>query len=254
MKNPMRCAAVSPVPRLVARSCAVVAAGLLAGCAQLPSGLVSDATEVLARPATQAPPLNLPPAARPSYRVGDTFVFGRTGMERVSRLARDTVEWTGPEGQTFLTRVDFFAPLLQHQRWGRDLSSTLRGDPSALWPLQVGRSVRFDELRSAPGLLPGASEPSTFSWTCEVEGTRLASVPAGDFPAFHVVCRSRRAGLPLVLQTARWDYAPSLGHFVRHTWNEGGRGQELVLSAALPGELASAKRLQRLLERLQTQP
>lgn len=226
----------------------------LAGCSQLPTGLLTDAQEALSHPATEAPVLQLPAAARPSYRVGDTFVFGRTGVERVSRVARDTLEWTGPEGQVFLTRTDFFAPLLQQNRWGREIRSNLRGNPAALWPLQVGRSVSFEEDRTEPGLLPGSERKTTLQWTCGVQDVRLSVVPAGDFSSFHVVCRSRREGLPLVLQTARWDYAPSLGHFVRHSWNEGGRRHELVLSAALPGALATPERLQRLLERLQTEP
>lgn len=226
----------------------------LAGCAQLPTGLVTDAQEAMSQPEAPVPALQLSPAPRPAYRVGDTFVFGRTGVERVSRVARDTLEWTGPEGQVFLTRTDFFAPLLQQNRWGRDIRSSLRGSPAALWPLQVGRSVSFEEDRTEPGLLPGSERRTTLLWTCEVQDARLSVVPAGDFPSFHVVCRSRREGLPLVLQTARWDYAPSLGHFVRHSWNEGGRRHELVLSAALPGELATPERLQRLLERVQTQP
>jgi hypothetical protein len=114
--------------------------------------------------------------------------------------------------------------------------------------------VDFVEERTEPGVFPGSQRQTTLQWTCEVQDIRLSVVPAGDFPTFHVVCRSRREGLPLVLQTARWDYAPSLGHFVRHSWNEGGRRHELVLSAALPGELATPQRLQRLLERLQIQP
>ena len=227
---------------------------LLSACAQMPTGMASDVAQALSQTAAGPPPLALPPAPRPRYRVGDTFVFGRTGIERISRLERDTVTWTGAEGQTFLTRVDFFAPLLQQNRWGQDIRSTLSGEPAALWPLQVGRSVRFEEQRSTPSVWPGGPQTTTYEWTCEVEDARLASVPAGDFPAFHVACRSRLAGVPLVLQTARWDYAPSLGHFVRHTWNEGGRGHELVLTAALPGELATPQRLQRLMERLQTQP
>ena len=226
----------------------------LAGCSQLPTGMMSDAQQALSQPGTEAPVLQLPAAPRPTYRVGDTFVFGRTGVERVTRVGRDTLEWTGPEGQSFLTRTDFFAPLLQQNRWGRDIRSTLRGDPSALWPLQVGRQVGFVEERTEPGVLPGSQNQTTLQWRCAVEDARWSVVPAGDFPVFHVVCRSRREGLPLTLQTARWDYAPSLGHFVRHSWNEGGRRHELVLSAALPGELATPQRLQRLLERLQTQP
>jgi hypothetical protein len=226
----------------------------LAGCAQWPTGLVADAQEALSQPAAPAPALQLPPAQRPVYRVGDTFVFGRVGVERVSRVARDTLEWTGPEGQVFLTRTDFFAPLLQQNRWGRDIRSSLRGNPAALWPLQVGRNVNFEEDRTEPGLLPGSERRTTLQWTCEVQDVRLSVVPAGDFPSFHVVCRSRREGLPLVLQTARWDYAPALGHFVRHSWNEGGRRHELVLSAAVPGELATPERLQRLIERLQAEP
>ncbi len=229
-------------------------AAALVGCAKLPTGMVSDARESLSRPSAEVVPVQLPAATRPTYRVGDTFVFGRTGVERVARVGRDTVEWAGPEGQGFVTGVDFFTPILQQVREGREIRSSLRGEPAALWPLQVGRRVVFEELRTEPGVVTGKPSETLLQWTCEVEDARLSVVPAGDFPSFHVVCRSRRSGIPLVLQTARWDYAPSLGHFVKYSWNEGGRRQELFLSAALPGPLATPQRLKRLLERLQTQP
>ena len=234
----------------------VTGCALLSACARMPSGLVTDATSVFTSDAAATPPvaLELPPARRVPYRVGDTFVYGRIGVERVSAVGRDGLEWTGPEGQTFRTGLDFFTPLTQPDGQNPAVTSTLEGSPGALWPLSVGREVVFEEVRRAPALVSGRPSETRYRWECRVEDTRISAVPAGDFATFHVVCRSFRPGLRLPRQTARWDYAPSLGHFVRHSWNAGGRRHELQLSAALPGRLATPARLNQLLQRLQDQP
>lgn len=234
----------------------ITGCALLSACARMPSGLVTDATGVFTSDAAATPPvaLELPPARRAPYRVGDTFVYGRIGVERVSAVRGDGLEWTGPEGQTFRTGLDFFTPLTQPDGQNPAATSTLKGNPGALWPLSVGREVVFEEVRRAPALVTGRPAETRYRWECRVEDIRISAVPAGDFAAYHVVCRSYRPGLRLPRQTARWDYAPSLGHFVRYSWNEGGRRQELQLSAALPGELATPARLSQLLQRLQSQP
>ena len=76
-------------------------------------------------------------------------------------------------------------------------------------------------------------------------------MPAGDFETFHVRCKSYRQDFFLQLQTITWDYAPSLGHYVRRTWYERGRPRQSQLAAALPGALATAPRVAATLERLQ---
>jgi len=229
---------------------------LLSACAQMPSGLITDATGAFTSEdaASPAVALALPPARRAPYRMGDTFIYGRIGVERVSVVRRDGLEWTGPEGQTFSTGLDFFTPITQPDGQNPAFGSTLQGRPEALWPLQVGREVVFEELRREPALVTGRPQETRYRWACRVEDTRISRVPAGDFDTFHVVCRSYRPGIALPRQTARWDYAPSIGHFVRYSWNEGGRRQELQLSAALPGELATPTRVSQLLQRLQIQP
>ena len=83
--------------------------------------------------------------------------------------------------------------------------------------------------------------------------TRSVSVPAGDFDSFHVRCEALRADLPVrvPLQVVSWDYAPSLGHYVRRTWFDAGRQRETALAAALPAPLATPARIAATRQRLQ---
>ena len=79
---------------------------------------------------------------------------------------------------------------------------------------------------------------------------------AGDYDTFHVRCEAHRPDLPLrvPVQVMAWDYAPSLGHYVRRQWFEGGQARESVLSAALPAEVATPARLDQVLQRLREAP
>ena len=78
----------------------------------------------------------------------------------------------------------------------------------------------------------------------------MSFVPAGDFATWHVRCAAFSPNFPLPLQTITWDYAPSLGHYVRRTWFEDRRQREVMLSAALPGKAATPARIEAVLARL----
>jgi hypothetical protein len=230
---------------------------LLAGCGHLPSGGLQDAADALRRDdAPAAPPVVLADAAAPARRVGDTFVFGRSSLRRVVAVSGGQIEWATSDDRRYLSSRHFFAPVLAIDTPGEQRRSTLRGDPGALWPLRVGRSVEFDELRTTRHLALGLERRSTLRWRCTVPETRHVSVPAGDFDSFHVRCEAHRADLPvrLPLQIVAWDYAPTLGHYVRRQWYEAGRLRESVLGAALPARVATPERVAALLERLQQMP
>jgi len=233
----------------------LLATAALAGCGHLPSGGLQDVADAMRRDTEPAaPPVVLEPAAAPARQVGDTFVFGRDTLRRVTAVGDGQIEWSTGDQRRYRSSVHFFAPLLALDTPGEQRRSVLRGNPGALWPLRVGRSVRFEEERTTRLTALGVERRSTLQWHCSVPEARLVSVPAGDHESFHVRCEARAAGLPVPLQRVSWDYAPALGHYVRRQWYEGGRLREAVLSAALPARLATPERVAALLERLQQMP
>lgn len=231
---------------------AFVASALAAGCSHLPSGGLQDALNALA-PAEPVPalPLVLPPAPRPSARVGDTFVFGSASVRRVAAVSPTALTWTTTDGQRLRTGRDFFTPVLEQTLPDRRITSQLSGQPADLWPLSVGKTVTFNELRTTTLTTFNRTVQTPLRWECEVVDARVSQVPAGDFETFHVSCKAYRQDFFLLLQTITWDYAPSLGHYVRRTWYERGRPRQSQLAAALPGALATAPRVAATLERLQ---
>ncbi|NLF55701.1 MAG: hypothetical protein GX576_15135 [Thauera phenolivorans] len=240
--------------RLAAIPCA--AAALLGACARLPAvGFDAGAMfeDVRSTFDTRPVPASLAPALRPAYRRGDTFVFGRKTVRRVAAVGRDGIEWTTEDGERYRATRDFFVPHLAYEHAGQRVSSTISGRPEGLWPLEVGKKLSFEETRRTFWPATGNTRSVDFRWDCEVVDARMAYVAAGDFETFHVRCSAYRAGFFLPVQTLSWDYSPALGHYVRRTWFDGGSSRELVLSAALPGELASETRIARVLERLATE-
>lgn len=230
----------------------------LAGCQSLPSGLLGDVQRSMQTEAAGVrAPVLLPPAPRPVYRVGDSFVFGRSSVRTVSAVAPGAISWrsgsAAPGGtvQTYRSAPELFAPVLDFPGQSDTPVSRIANRQGTLWPLQAGRSARFDEWRRPAR--PGAAE-RLYRWACEVGEPRVVSVPAGDFASYPVSCRSSQDGLPLATQVLSWDYAPSLGHYVRRSWLDNGRQRETRLSAALPAELATPERMARVLQRLQAAP
>lgn len=231
---------------------ALLAAALATACSHLPSGGLQDAIDAFTpnEPVAGVAP-TLPPAPRPAVRVGDTYVFGAASVRRVASVTPTSLTWTTTDGQRLRTSRDFFAPLLEQTLPDGRITSRLSGEPGALWPLSVGKTVTFNEARNSELTALQRTIETSLRWECAVIDTRVSQVPAGDFETFHVACKAFRSGFFLPLQTVTWDYAPSLGHYVRRTWFDGGRQRESQLGAALPGSLATASRLQTTLQRLQ---
>jgi uncharacterized membrane protein YfbV (UPF0208 family) len=231
---------------------AITFAALAGGCSHLPSGGLQDAIDALTPTGSVAGiPRALPPAPRPAVRVGDTYVFGASSVRRVAAVSPTALTWTTTDGQSFRTGRDFFTPVLDQTLPDRRISSRLSGQPGALWPLSVGKKVVFEETRVTSMTVFERDIKTALRWECEVVDIRVSQVPAGDFDTFHVVCNAFRASLFLPLQTVTWDYAPSLGHYVRRTWFESGQRRQSALGAAIPGPLATAPRVAAVLERLQ---
>jgi hypothetical protein len=231
---------------------ALIGAALLAaGCSHLPSGGLQDALDVFT-PSASGPrvPIHLDPAPRPAVRAGDTYIYGAASVRRVSAVSATALTWTTTDGHSLRTGRDFFTPLLEQTLPDQRLTSRLSGQPGAMWPLAVGKKVTFEESRTTRMTVLAREVSTQLRWECEVVDTRLSQVPAGDFETYHVACKAYRSGFFLPVQSVTWDYAPSLGHYVRRTWFEGGRPRQAVLAAALPAPLATPPRIAATLERL----
>jgi hypothetical protein len=224
---------------------------LAAGCSHLPSGGLQDALDVFT-PNGSGPriPIALAPAPRPGARAGDTYIYGAASVRRVAAVSATTLTWTTTGGHRLRTGRDFFTPLLEQTLPDQQLTSRLSGQPGSLWPLAVGKKVTFEESRTTRMKALDREVTMQLRWECAVVDTRLSQVPAGDFETFHVACKAYRSGFFLPLQAVTWDYAPSLGHYVRRTWFEGGRPRQAQLAAALPAALATPPRIAATLERL----
>ncbi|MCU0930523.1 MAG: hypothetical protein MUE43_01730 [Serpentinimonas sp.] len=231
----------------------ILAASALAGCAGTPPEWVPQSVrDAVAQFQASPHPAAPGPAPRPMLRPGDAFIFGRSTVMQVVgvetavpgalRWRTGNVEW--------LASRDFFVPVLEHRYTSGATSSTIEGNPGALWPLEPGKTVAFTEQRTETLTLTGTQLRQTLRWTCTVQDARMSYVPAGDFETYRVACEARGDRVPLVLQRIQWDYAPALGHYVRREWLEGSRQREVVLSAALPAAVATPERLARTLGRL----
>lgn len=227
---------------------------VMQACANLPTIGLDDPERMLASSAqtlTSRPvPVSLPPAARPRLTRGDTFIYGEKRIRRITAIDGHGVSWLTEDGSEQRGSFDFFVPSLRHTNPAGRVESTINGTPEALWPLVAGNQVSFEEIRKTTSPLSASPRSQTFRWQCEVSDMRMSYVPAGDFETFHVICRSYLPILFVPVQVVTWDYAPSLGHYVRRTWFSGGKQRQTMLSAALPGKLASPGRIEAVLNRL----
>lgn len=226
----------------------------LSACATLPAIGLDDPDRMIASSAqalaNRTVPANLPPAARPHRVRGDTFIYGGTRVRRITAIDGRGIAWITEDGSQQHSGLDFFTPRTRYTTPTGQVDSTIDGDPGKLWPLAPGNKVSFVETRHTTWTRGGNRRSQTFRWECEVADMRMSYVPAGDFETFHVICRSYLPVLFVPVQVVAWDYAPLLGHYVRRTWFSAGKQRQTMLSAALPGKLATPKRIAAAVERL----
>lgn len=191
--------------------------------------------------------VELEPAHRLPVQAGSVYVYDQNQVKRLLAVEKSHLVWQVGD-DTHWGSTDFFAPLVQKNEG--QVTSTLDGQPEALWPLSVGRSVVFRETRLTNTRWSSKPRTQTLEWRCDVLPATVAHVPAGDYPSWPVSCSARPPGWPLATERITWDYAPALGQPVRVVWFEGGQQRGSVLWAALPGKSATPEAVQRLLSRL----
>lgn len=203
----------SPFARAACIPLLFAATLLLAGCFE--SLGVSPPSFDFAKPVEY---VELPPAALPSYRAGDRFVYrDNKGVERVRSVVRtegERVDWVTEEGYRFTSARNFALPLLAWD--GKSSAGRMLGrpDPNFLWPLREGAradiTVRYNKRYKANN----ESKVYAEHWSCEVGRPRVVSVPAGRFASYEIVCKRFNAAKK-VTRTHIWYYAPEIGHFVK---------------------------------------
>lgn len=232
------------------RSMALAGGGLiLAGCAALQSA--EDLLLDLAA-GGGGPRIELPPAEKPVLREGDTFIYEGARVRQVASIVGNKVSWTDLTRDLYRTDPSFFVPLLHQRRPDRTITREVTGDPATLWPLAVGKRIEFtvDTTTAYDNDTPPVT--SRRHWKCRVPRTHEVETPAGIYDAYRVECRSYRARWRNPVLVVTWEYAPAIGHFVVRDWRNQRTGTRNTyrLEAALPGELATPKRVRATLARL----
>lgn len=138
------------------------------------------------------PLAQLPPAPKPLYQPGDTYVFNDDGnvvQEQVVGVTPDRVTWTNDSGLIWTTTNELVTPQLSwssHPELGRG-RQTVIGNPGTLFPLQEGNIVAFG--------IRGNSEKVPTGWEdelrCVVAGQEDVTVPAGTFTTFRIDCKRK---------------------------------------------------------------
>ena len=214
------------------RKCAFVlpAAALalaLAGCKteggpEAPAKVQKAAQTPAAKVATAPAKAELPAGVRRPSAVGDKGVWKQDGKEVVwetVKLNGSIAEFHGPGGCKVVLDLSSYSPAWSwRDSSGSTGSRKIEKHAGGLFPLAVGNTESWQFTgRNSKG--------KTWSnmRSCKVAGTANVTVPAGNFDAYHVVCREN---------SARYDYwfAPELGFTV------------ISSKAPLPGKKSSRYR------------
>ena len=164
----------------------------------------NPAAKVETAPAKAA---TLPPGVRRAPAVGDKSVWKQRGDKELAwktvKLDGSIAEIHGSNGCKAVTDRSTYAPTLGWRNCsGSTASQKVEKQAGRLFPLAVGNT----EYWSFSGR---SDKGNTWSGTrsCKVAGTANVTVPAGNFDAYHVICRE---------SSARYDYwfAPELGYTV----------------------------------------
>jgi hypothetical protein len=175
----------------------VVAVLALTGCSMDGSSLskISEPTgtaDTSKEKINAATALELPPAPRPLYAVGDTFLYSDDGIlvqEQVVSATPDRVTWANDQGMIWTTSNDLSTPQRSwssHPTLGRG-RQTIIGNPQALFPLQKGNAVSY-EVRGNSEVLPTGWRDEH---RCVVLGQVDVEVSAARHTTFHISCQRK---------------------------------------------------------------
>ncbi len=159
---------------------------------------------------------SLPPAALPTYGLGNSYQFSDGSNDSVAAVEGDVVRWRD-NGDTFVTSRDVLAPRLTWADRAALGERRISGDPSLLFPLAPAKSVRFIATRTVHPRVGGEQVTVQEDWACNVIGAARVTTGAGDFNTWRVDCTMRET--PAVtgsgLIQRMFYYAPDIGFYIR---------------------------------------
>ncbi len=185
------------------------------------------------------PVMGMAPAELPQPTLGDQSYYTGGRSERVTAVEGQTVSWYRSGGKHFQGSADFTLPEELQESSTKRVSNELIGDPNSIWPVNLGKNVKFSVKRVSTRKSSGVSgDPAERFWRCEVNSSESLSVAAGDFDVYRIDC-TRSAANTRFRQRVVWYYAPSIEKPVlRLNFRRYGKKNRLELMAfdpALPG-------------------
>ena len=159
---------------------------------------------------------SMPPAALPTYGLGNSYQLSDGSNDSVTAADDDVVHWRDNDG-TFVTSRDILAPRLTWADSATLGERGISGDPSLLFPLRPAKSVKFTATRTVHPRRGGQQVTVQEDWVCDVIGAVRVTTGAGDFDTWRIDCTMRET--PAVtgngLIQRRFYYAPDIGFYVR---------------------------------------
>ena len=176
-----------------------IALGILTGCSSIenPGKKIAD----------------LASAPMPAYKAGDTFVYNDGYSEQVLSVAVNEVSWALGPTATVVTRTpNFFDPPLKWELEQTKYQFIKSSRLGSLWPMQKGAK----ESLSGQMTTENRNSVQSFDqrWDCDVTHSEQIKLSVGSFNTFVVDCK-RQSESGAHWQRRRFNYAPSLGHYVR---------------------------------------
>lgn len=185
------------------------------------------------------------PVPMPRYRAGDAFVFSDGHVERVVRVERDKVVWSGLSGPAFTRGRNFILPVESWRSRAGIGRRAVFGTPGQLWPYSRPGSVRFRVVAETKTKPRAPWRRSVTLWTCQSMKPRGVTLSFTMLPTVPFKCDRYSAANMRLLERIEWDYSPEIGHWVRRSSIDYLRGTKRTvdLVATLSGPAASRPRL-----------
>lgn len=179
---------------------------------------------------------------------GTVFVFDDGRVERYLRRDGETLVWATRRGREYVRAANPALPILSWEIGERSGRRDVFGDAGRIWPPSTGARAQFrvlTEVRDGE-----AQRRYSQAWTCNVDGPKDLTVPAGAFPAWRITCERFSVNSMRLLEQRTWWWSEDLGHYVRRRYQDlrDGEASDIRLCAALPDLRASEARIEALLE------
>jgi len=126
----------------------------------------------------------------PVLAIGDSFTYDDTGtqvQEKVTGFSGQRAIWQNDRGVTWIQSADVISPPIA---WSGDPrlgqgNQQVFGEPGRLFPLALGKTVKFQVAGTAEKVPDGWQAENS----CSVAGKQPVTVKAGTFETWRIVCQ-----------------------------------------------------------------